>query len=186
MGTLLTRPSHRLGASSVKVYNYIHRHGRYPDDNTFFTGYKGPATRPHIDANRPSAPLLFSKTHPEVYAEVTESKKRWCIINTWRPLKTVQRDPLAVCDGTSVHPDDFLSVPQPQIGPGISTSLLKKSSGGAGHRWWWMSAQTPEDLLLFMQYDSEGELAVPHTAFDLPDPPDEARQSIEVRFFAVF
>lgn len=131
------------------------------------------------------APILFGGVQPDLKTAAVEGQKRWYMLNTWQPLKTVQRDPLALADKASVRPEDRLSVPQPERGADVSSWFLQKSSG---HRWWYMREQTPDDLLLFLQYDSEGGPVVPHTAFSLPgtsadDPP---RESIEVRMVVVF
>lgn len=173
----------RLGASSVKAYSQIVRNQKY-EGGAYSTEYKGPATRPHIDISADFAPKLFSGVNPEAYKDATENNKRWCLVNAWRPLKTVQRDPLAVCDRTTVRAEELLRVAQPDRGPDTASWFLQKGSGG--HGWWYMSGQTPEDLLLFMQHDSDGGMVVPHASFSLPAQPDEARESIEVRLIAVF
>jgi hypothetical protein len=39
---------------------------------------------------------------------IMSSNKRWGIVNLWRPLKTVRRDPLCVCDARSVNTEKDL------------------------------------------------------------------------------
>lgn len=104
------------------------------------------------------------------------------MFNVWRPLKPVQRDPLAVADKTSVPLEDHISVVTAQ--PNITTFFTKNNKN---HRWWYMKDQTPEDVLVFLQHDSQGGPVVPHAAFSLPEaPPSEPRQSIEARVIAVW
>lgn len=53
----------------------------------------------------------------------------------------------------------------------------------------YMIKQTPEDLLLFLQHDSDGESPVDMTIdLGLAEPVvlDESRESIEVRLLALF
>lgn len=129
------------------------------------------------------APILFSGVQPGLHSDAVKDGRRWCMLNAWRPLRTVKRDPLAVADKASVGLDDHLTVPQPERGPDVNSWFLQKRSG---HRWWYMEEQTPEDLLLFLQYDSDGGPVVPHTALSLPKSSGEARESIEVRMVVVF
>lgn len=129
------------------------------------------------------AALASTMLLPDVHKVPVEERKRWWLINAWKPLKTVQRDPLAVVEGSSVGPDDFVIVNDARRGPRHGSYFLQKRDG---HRWWYMKEQTPEEILFFLQYDSAGSPPVPHTSVELPTPPQEARQSIEVRLAVCF
>lgn len=44
-------------------------------------------------------------------SEVSRLKKtRWAIVNFWKPLAPVLKDPLAVCDFNSVADEDLVNV----------------------------------------------------------------------------
>lgn len=150
--------------------------------------YSGPALRPHVDITSTFGPTLFRYQGQELYKDVTENHKHWQIVNAWRPLKTIRKDPLVVADATSVAWEDYLVIPQPEAGPGVEGWFLQKPTQAANeHSWWYLSEQTPEEVLLFRQYDSQGDPVVPHTAISFPGPVrEEARESIEVRMFVVY
>jgi hypothetical protein len=60
---------------------------------------------------------------------------------------------------------------------------------GPGHRWWHCSNMGPEDVLVFIGYDSAAPNAVQpfHTGFEIPGNEDAApRASLEARFFAFY
>ncbi|KAH0425313.1 Cytochrome P450 [Colletotrichum camelliae] len=88
-------------------------------------------------------------------------KSRYQLINVWRPIKTIYKDPLAVCDSHSVPDEDI--VPVKLIYPD------------------W----TPEEVMFIKCYDwkTDGRARrVPHAAFTDPEMEDrEPRHSIEVR-----
>lgn len=171
----------RLGASSVKAFHYKVRD--QTPGGSYSPHQSGPAIRPHVDVTSTFAPILFSWTHPELYKDVIVQKRRWHMLNAWRPLKTVRRDPLALADARSVSVDDYLTILQPERGPDVNSWFLQKRSGQS---WWYMAEQTPEDLLLFVQHDSEGGPVVPHSSFSLPTSSDKPRESIEVRMVVVY
>jgi hypothetical protein len=105
------------------------------------------------------------------------------IINVWRPIKTIHRDPLAVAEANSVPDSDL--VPIPLIYPNRSGETYAVKHNPA-HRWVYKRGLTPDEVLLIKCFDSkvDGRVRrVPHTAFADPSAPDDApaRESIEVR-----
>ena len=125
---------------------------------------------------------------------------RFAIINLWRNIaaEPVARHPLALCDASSVHPDDLV-VFEIHYADRIGENYFAKHAND--HRWYFYPAMTREEALLIKQWDSAGGLArseganadamspdAPctfsfHSAFKdpatAPDAPD--RWSIEVR-----
>lgn len=168
------------------MYNHVVRHkardeygeGEFEKDN-----YKGPARTPHCDMSDEYAKLASMGLLPDVHKAAVEERKRGWLINVWKPLKTIQRDPLIVLENSCASPEDFLVVNDKRRGPLHGSYFLQKRDG---QRWWYMKEQTPEDLLLFLQYDSEGTRPVPHVSVALPTPPPEPRQSIELRIAVTF
>lgn len=123
--------------------------------------------------------------------ELLRTHPRWQIINAWRPIREVQRDPLAVTDARSVPDEDILKVRL--VYPDHEIDILEvKAPLEAPHRWYFKDRMGPGDVVLFTQFDStaRGDVPtrVPHTAFRDPRVDEgtaEARRSIEVRV-AVF
>jgi hypothetical protein len=118
--------------------------------------------------------------------ELAEVKKgRVYIINVWRPLKMVMKDPLAVCDWASVSPDKDLIANRFVFGHGWNE--LGKIAHNNQHRWFYMSKQKPSEPLVFKQYDSrvDSGVTLAHSAFVDPEFVDEApRESLEIKMFA--
>ncbi|RMD41904.1 hypothetical protein DV735_g3205, partial [Chaetothyriales sp. CBS 134920] len=104
------------------------------------------------------------------------------IINVWRPIKTILKDPLGVADAHSVPDSDL--IPVPLIYPNRRGETLAVRPNDA-HRWYFVYRQTPSEVTLIKCYDSKLDgraRRVPHTAFVNPATVNEApRESIEVR-----
>jgi hypothetical protein len=108
-------------------------------------------------------------------------------INVWRPLKTIRKDPLTVCDYQSIDQADFINnrVVMKDDWFGMSKLMFSEK-----HRWCYLEGQTNEEPLVFLQYDNKAEggaFNVPHSAFvdkryvDFP-----ARESIEIKMWAFY
>ncbi len=113
--------------------------------------------------------------------------KRVVLMNLWRPISTVYRTPLALCDASTVQPDDLHDseirggLDDPNRPPLYGYNL----SYSPNHRWYYTSRMRPDELFAFKLYDSDS--ARPqwsgHTAINDPETPDDAppRQSMEIR-----
>jgi len=141
----------------------------------------------------------------EMLEDDSETKGgRFTLVNCWRPLTTVYRWPLAVCDATSVNDeDDLYSRATPENDNFVANAFPERALEGK-HQWHYFPEQTPEELLVFKQWDEDAALrrknsAVDdcklrgvarqtlHSAFDLPAPPDApARWSLEARFACIW
>lgn len=106
-------------------------------------------------------------------------------INTWRsPSPPPQDRPLALLDRRTLDAADF--VPAVIRGPSANLNALQ-ASYSPRHRFCWWSDMTPDEVLVFLQYE-EGRgrtSTVLHTAFSDPRCPAGAppRQSIEARAY---
>lgn len=122
------------------------------------------------------------------------------MINLWRPIQTVHREPLCMCDARSVPEDDLrerpLKMPPPTQsnvaamteGPeeNISMWSVIPPKDPKQHKWFYASEMSPEEVLLFKIFDSKQDGAArraPHTAFTTPDDFGPPRNSLEVRCF---
>ncbi|PLZ03924.1 methyltransferase [Burkholderia sp. WAC0059] len=110
-------------------------------------------------------------------------RHRFAIVNLWRPLDTVERLPLALCDARTIAPADLVPsdlVYRDKIGE--TYSVLANPA----HRWYYYPRLAPDEALLLKIYDSleDGTARfMAHTAFDAPGTPSDAppRRSIELR-----
>jgi hypothetical protein len=123
------------------------------------------------------------------------AKKRWGIINVWRPIRTITRDPFAVCDARSV-PDSDLFGNIAHLPPKGSDTFENVTPGSSfetwsvkanpNHKWYYVPNMTPGDVVFVKCFDSKKDgraRRAPHAAFIDPRTKDDPtpRESIEVR-----
>lgn len=116
--------------------------------------------------------------------------KRVVLMNFWRPITTVLRTPLALCDASTVaaedlHPSEVRGgLDDPDRPPLHGFNL----SYNPAHRWYFVHHMRPDEVFAFKLYDSDPGRPqwTGHTAFTDPDTPADAppRQSMEVRTVA--
>ncbi|TRX88508.1 hypothetical protein FHL15_010623 [Xylaria flabelliformis] len=174
------------GASKIFIFDHTIR--RQPQDSRdkkpseAQNPLRGPVQRVHIDQSY-SASLSRVPHHLPAEEAAELLKGRVQIINVWRPIKTVERDPLAVADAHSVAEEDL--VPIGLIYPTRKGETLAVRHSPA-HRWYYKRGLTPQEVLLIKCFDSKTDgraRRIPHTAFVDPSskPDAPARESIEVR-----
>ncbi|KAI1423382.1 hypothetical protein F5Y12DRAFT_532962 [Xylaria sp. FL1777] len=172
------------GASKIFIFDHTIR--RQPKDgrdkNDPVASLRGPVQRVHIDQSY-SASLSRVPHHLPAEEAAELLKGRVQIINVWRPIKTIERDPLAVADAHSVGEEEL--VPIGLIYPNRKGETLAVRYSPT-HRWYYKKGLTPEEVLLIKCFDSKTDgraRRIPHTAFvdptSKPDAP--SRESIEVR-----
>jgi hypothetical protein len=126
---------------------------------------------------------------------------RALITSLWRVFSPPPQDwPLALCDYTSVGPDeglnnrmyfvdeipDDLYLDMPADAPGASGFEFHHNPN---HQWWYFPDMTRDEILFFKLNDSDESLAwrVPHCAFhDVTAEATQPRHSIEFRSIAYF
>jgi len=122
-------------------------------------------------------------------AGVTERPRgRLLGINTWRPLSPPPQDrPLALLDRRTLDAADIVPAEIRVPGSGGGLNAIQ-ASYNQGHRFCWWSGMTPDEVLVFLQYEEgRGQTStVMHTAFSDPRCPvgTPPRQSIEARAYA--
>ncbi|WP_409562694.1 CmcJ/NvfI family oxidoreductase [Hyphomicrobium sp. MC8b] len=148
-----------------------------------------------------------SLLNQEIVSRTLDEGKRFALINVWRSidLSPVTSDPLALCDGRNVDPNDlvvFEILYHDRIGENYFAKF------GPQHDWWYYPLMTRDEVILIKQWDSAGRFAQSnglhadsdavdgdapctfslHSAFSDPSTPADApkRQSIEVRCVAFF
>ncbi len=114
-------------------------------------------------------------------------QKRVVLMNFWRPISTVHRTPLALCDASTVQPEDLYpseirgGLDDPDRPPLWGFNL----SYNPGHRWYYADKMQPDEVFAFKLYDSDSSQPqwTGHTAFEIPGTPADAppRESMEIR-----
>ncbi|KIX06074.1 uncharacterized protein Z518_04048 [Rhinocladiella mackenziei CBS 650.93] len=169
------------GASRIFIFDHTIR--RAPKDQRgppTTINLRGPVNRVHIDQSYTAAKSRVPHHLPDE-AEALLST-RYQIINVWRPIKTILKDPLAVADAHSVPDSDLVGVGLIYPDRRGETYTVRPNPE---HKWYYLYGQTPEEVLLIKCFDSKLDgraRRVPHTAFVNPETANEySRESIEVR-----
>ncbi|KAF2110743.1 hypothetical protein BDV96DRAFT_500560 [Lophiotrema nucula] len=181
------------GASTAHVFNHVIRAHSSPSDKGVLDA-KGrwqdiPAGHPHVDYSGDLDHIEGTKRElslPPHISKLLDSSSRFAFLGAWRPLKTLRKDPLAVCDATTV-PDSDYQVRLREFRSGVRSGNYVMSHGNKEkqHMWYYMSDMEPDDMVVFKGYDTKRDKPgwrCPHTAFILPGAEEEPpRESIEAR-----
>ena len=150
------------------IFNHRVRHNLFSTKyGADYQAYSGPVVRPHVDFAPVHAPQFVKKLRPQTHEDY--KNKRWQVINFWRPLSTVLRDPLAVADARTVPESDELLHVAYENTPHQTESYLTQAGAPGAHQWYYYSEQKADEVLAFKIYDSAPRHAdarmVPHTSF---------------------
>ncbi|KAI0206376.1 hypothetical protein F4808DRAFT_469548 [Astrocystis sublimbata] len=172
------------GASRVYIFDHKTRVGpsnwhKLGEGNR---ATRGPLHRAHVDQSYAGAELVLRRHFPEEADELLT--RRYQIINVWRPIKTIYKDPFAVADARSVPESDLLaaSILYPAGSRDETWTMLPNDA----HRWYYKNTQKPDEVLLIKCFDSATTPGLarraPHSAFEDPEREDWGhRESIEAR-----
>lgn len=147
----------------------------------------GAAGRIHNDYTETSGQKRFELLPLDAMARA--AVQRFAIVNIWRSIAgKIVDTPLAVCDARSISAPDLVGADLHFRNRSGELYLLQQS---ARHQWAYFSEMDTNEALVFKQYDSQVSGVArftPHSAFDLPDIPQDAplRQSIEIRCLVTF
>lgn len=173
------------GASLVFIFGHRVRRGpsHWHSLGEGNAANRGPLHRVHVDQSYDGALLVAQKHLPESdLAALLE--RRFQIVNIWRPLREVRKDPLGVADARSVLDEDLVAASvMYQDGSRSETWAVRPSEG---HRWFFKGSQRPDEVLFIKCFDSAVEEGLarrtPHCAFRDPEYDEaESRESVEVR-----
>lgn len=171
------------------------------EENTDSTPVKGifPASYIHIDQTPACALQVLQDSFDNTSAlgrHALENNGRWGIINVWRPISRIQRDPLALCDARTIKDRDLLPIKILQPPKDSKTQYATTTKGEymeifyarytEGQQWHYVSEMDTDEVLLIRCYDSstkEGRATrCPHSAFQHSATGSTApRESIEIR-----
>ncbi len=144
-----------------------------------------PSRGAHVDYDEGTVRMFTQRYAPDEAAQLL--KRRFILMNLWRPVRIVERTPLALCDASTVEPGD-LNPSEVRGGLMDKDSPVMRGfnlSHNPRHRWYYVPSMSPDEILAFKLFDSEkGAMQwTGHTAIDDPSSaPDAApRQSLEIR-----
>lgn len=173
------------GASKVVVFDHTIR----VDDTAAQTERKvrGPVRNMHNDFTIRSATQRVRDLLPADEAE-ERLGKRWGSINVWRPIRTVETAPLAICEYNSIAFGDLIAAErryEDRIGG------IYHLSYNPNQRWYYFPRMEREEVVLLKCFDSLDDGTArwtAHGAFEDPNAPEGAtpRESIEIRTLLFF
>jgi hypothetical protein len=172
------------GASKVISFG-----GMYRSDKSSAADGNLPAFGAHVDYGARTVRDFALDHLPPDEAE-RRLAGRHMLINIWRPIKPVERTPLALCDASTVARDDLF--PSEVVG-GLGDAGRRSLHGfnlahNPAHRWTWLPQMQPEEAFVFRLFDSDPDAVqfTGHSAIADPNSPADAapRESLEIRTIA--
>ena len=159
-------------------------------------GVRVPVDQVHNDYTEQSGPRRKQEIL-EAAGRQDLANRRVAFVNLWRPLiGPVLDNPLAMCDASSVAPEDLVATDIHHFGEDDLTTPRHRGQiysvrHNPNHRWFFFSEMRPDEVLLLKCYDSRSDgraRFMPHTGFLNPDCPEKfiPRESIEARTLVVF
>jgi hypothetical protein len=171
------------GAAHAACFGFAVRGGG--DDSP--AGKRGPVWNAHVDYTVETARTVAERIAPD---ELKGARWRFKAINVWRPIEPVERNPLALVDGSTVVQGDLflcrLNASRSEVAESFGWNLAYSPA----QRWYYAPDMQPDEALVFTLVDSDpaGVQWGGHTSFHDPNsaPNAKARKSIEVRTIAYF
>jgi len=135
---------------------------------------------------------------PNDAERILSSGQRWQIVNLWRPITTVYKDPIAIAAAHSVAEEDLVAAKvvykrsatkKPKSEPrraysNATWTILPNEK----HEWFYKNEQEPDEVWFIKCFDSREEEGLarraPHCAFRDPEREAEGwpnRASVDVR-----
>ncbi|KAH7329630.1 hypothetical protein B0I35DRAFT_448654 [Stachybotrys elegans] len=172
---------HITGARAVHIFNHKVRRGptQWHHLGLKNLANRGPVTKTHVDQSYQGAERRLRWEFPNEADELV--KQRYQIINVWRPIQPIFKDPIAVADSRSVPDADLVGAEMTEDSFVGESWVVRHNPT---HKWYYKSGMTPQDVLLIKCFDSDETVARRslHSAFEDPAyRAYESRQSIEVR-----
>jgi hypothetical protein len=176
------------GAERAIAYDHTVRSAR--DDDRESGHARRPVRYAHNDYTEAYAPRRLRELLPELAPREAAAllRKRFAVIQVWRPMSTVHADPLAIVDARTVRPAELIASERRLPDRLVENYQLAYSPE---HRWFYFPAMQPDEAIVFKTFDSatDGRARfTPHASFGDPSSAADAppRKSIEARVFAFF
>ena len=146
-----------------------------------------PASWVHLDHSADGSLMILKKNLPPEEADKLQ-KSRWSIINCWRPIEPISRDPLALCDSRTVPDEDVMLI---ELGMDTSPNAAATIRANPANRWYYASGMTPDEVMMINIFDTRKDeglnVRCPHTAFEDARYKHHApRKSIETRVLVFY
>lgn len=173
------------GATRVEIFDHNVRNKALSTEPN--PGVREPVRFVHNDYTERSGPQRIRDLFGAEAEALLET--HYAFINVWRPLRGPVVDaPLAVCDATSMVPEDFVAT---DLKYEDRTGEIYSVRPRADHRWLYLSGMQTDEVWLLKCFDSaeDGRARyTAHSAFVDPRTPADApaRYSIEARTVAFF
>ncbi len=173
------------GAQRVLVFDHNVR--CLPMAKQGLNGAREPVRFAHNDYTPKSAPQRVRDLLGTEAERLLQS--RFAFVNVWRPIRgPVEESPLAVCDGRSMEPRDFVAT---DLKYRDRTGEVYSIAYNPNHHWFYFPKMRPDEALLLKCFDSatDGRARwTAHCAFEDPTSPPNAapRESIEARTIVFF
>ena len=169
------------GARAVHIFNHKVRRGptQWHHLGLQNLANRGPVTKTHIDQSYEGAERRLRWELPNEADDLVQ--RRYQVINVWRPIQPILKDPIAVADSGTVPDSDLVGAEMTED-DFVGESWVVRHN--PAHCWFYKHGMTPEDVLLIKCFDSDVTVArrALHSAFEDPAYLDcDSRQSIEVR-----
>ncbi|KAK7955668.1 uncharacterized protein PG986_004890 [Apiospora aurea] len=177
------------GAGRVHIFNHKVRRGptQWHHLGLKNLANRGPVTKTHVDQSYDGAELRMRwELPPEEADDIVQRGKRYQIINVWRPIRTILKDPVAVADANTVPDEDLVSAIMVEDDYHGEQWVVRHNPA---HKWYFKHGLTPDEVLLIKCFDSDRSVArrALHSAIEDPAYKDlESRQSIEVRCLVLY
>jgi hypothetical protein len=173
----LTRADH------VACFGFAVRGGG--DDSP--AGKRAPVMNAHVDYNIETAKGVADRIAPD---HLKGRNWRFKAVNVWRPIAPVERNPLALVDGSTVSKDDLFLCRLNASRSGMADSYGWNLAYSPAQRWYYAPDMQPDEALVFTIVDSDPNAVQwgGHTSFNDPNsvPNAKPRKSIEIRTIAYF
>ncbi|KAL2131608.1 hypothetical protein VTI74DRAFT_4824 [Chaetomium olivicolor] len=146
----------------------------------------GPLHCAHVDQSYDGTVIRIREQFPDAEEQEGATKRRWHIINVWRPMHPILTSPLALAlaDATSVPDTDL-----------VATSIIHTKTGkrqeswavepNPGHKWYYKHRQMPDEVALIKCFDSDDTVQARRAAHCAVEDPGRKgmgnRESVEVR-----
>jgi hypothetical protein len=136
---------------------------------------------------------MLRTKRPDDGQDIIDSGRHWQVMNFWRPLKTIYKDPFALTDATSVPDSDLIVYSTPNKsgqGPPLIQTYFVQSGSGEEHQWYYLSEMRPDEVVAFKIYESDPSCKaqrVVHTAVKDPGMDNkDTRESLELRTILIY
>ncbi|GGX95577.1 hypothetical protein GJV26_02430 [Massilia dura] len=174
------------GAKRVVMFASLARDMRFAATNENL----GAATNVHVDHDQATYEYSIRQVLPPDEANEL-LQRRWAAYNIWKPLRTVESMPLAVCDARTIRKEDLIPT---AVGTSPDEPLLPRTGLGVLYRsdqnWYYYPLMTADEALILKMWDTDQSRPqwAAHSAFDDPTSPTDAqpRVSLDARFVVFF